>query len=72
MLRTPVSSFAMNARLEATLDNFHVASEERIFLKDSLLKLKEVMRRSPKTKFKPQDAKSMTLFGIYAFLEAST
>lgn len=73
MLKTPVSSSAMNARLETTLDNFHVASlEERIFLKNSLLKLKEAMRRSPRTKFKPQDIESRALFGMYAFLETST
>lgn len=73
MLRTPVISSAMDARLEATLDNFHVdASEERVFLKDSLLKLKEVIRQSPRKKYKPQDTQSRALFGMYTFLEALT
>jgi hypothetical protein len=71
MFRLPVVSSAMDARIETTLDDFHVEStEDRDALKDSLLKLKEVIRRNPKRKYIPKDNQSMALFGMYAHLEA--
>lgn len=70
MIKLPVVSSAMDARIEATLDDFNVESKDRDFLKDSLLKLKEVIRRNPKRNYIPQDSQSMALFGMYAHLQA--
>ena len=71
MFRLPVVSSAMDARIETTLDDFHVEStQDRDALKDSLLKLKEVIRKNPKRKYIPQDSQSMALFGMYTHLQA--
>ena len=71
MFRLPVVSSAMDAMIETTLDDFHVESiQERDALKDSLLKLKEVIRRNPRIKYLPKDARSMALFGMYDHLQA--
>jgi len=65
MFRTPVVSAAMDARIETTMDEFNVVSEnERAVLRDSLLRLK-TLKRSSKLGYKPKDEKTAALLSVY-------
>lgn len=65
MIRTPVTSAAMESRLETTLDEFNVVSdEERVVLKNSLLRL-QTLKRNKGVSYSPKDERTAALLTVY-------
>lgn len=67
MVRLPVVSEAMDAKVEIVLNSLDVSVSERLVLKNSLLKLKSLNQQG--LSFAPKDRKAAALLAIYQLFD---